>query len=172
MAESERELAERLAEELTRLRVEDVLIQTIVTVSAVGYRRLGVTPDTKDNRDLDQARLAIETMRTLTPLLEQVVPAELVRDFNSSVASLQLAYAKVAAEAAGETTEAPATPPEAPATPPEGDPATPPEGDPATPPEAPATPPEAPATPPEGDPATPPSSGSTESPTGSLDDDG
>ena len=37
-------------------------------------------------------------MRALTPVLEKVVPAELVRDFDQSVANLQLAYAKAATE--------------------------------------------------------------------------
>ena len=37
-------------------------------------------------------------MQALTPVLEQVLPAELVRDFGQSVANLQLAYAKAAAE--------------------------------------------------------------------------
>lgn len=106
---TEEELASRLAEELTKLRIEDLLVQTVVTVSAVGYRRLGLTPDTKDDRDLVQTRLAIETMKAITPLLEQLVPAELVRDFNSSLASLQLAYVKAAAETASEQTDEPAT---------------------------------------------------------------
>ena len=98
MSEEERELAERLAEELRRLKVEDVLVNTLMTVSSIGYRRLGLTEDTKEDRDLEQARLAIETMQALTPVLEQVLPAELVRDFGQSVANLQLAYAKAAAE--------------------------------------------------------------------------
>lgn len=93
----EERLARELAEEMRKLRVEDVLIQTLVTVSSIGFRRLGLTPDTADDRDLEQSRLAIETLRALTPVLEQVVPAELIRDFNSSVASLQLAYARAAA---------------------------------------------------------------------------
>jgi len=91
------ELARELAEELRKLRVEDVLIQTLITVSSIGYRRLGLTEETKADRDLEQARLAIETMQALTPLLGQAVPEQLVRDFNSSVANLQLAYAKAAA---------------------------------------------------------------------------
>jgi hypothetical protein len=98
VSEEERELAEQLAEELRRLKVEDVLVQTLMTVSSIGYRRLGLTEDTKEDRDLEQARLAIETMQALTPVLEQVLPAELVRDFGQSVANLQLAYAKAAAE--------------------------------------------------------------------------
>ena len=89
-----------LAEELSRLRVEDVLIQTLITISSIGYRRLGLTEDTKDDRDLQQAKLAIDTMAALTPVLENVVPEELVRDFNQSVASLQLAYAQAAGEGA------------------------------------------------------------------------
>jgi hypothetical protein len=98
VASDDERAADDLAEELERLRVEEVVIQTLVTVSAIGYRGLGLTPETEGSRDLTQARLAIDTMRALTPVLEQVVPAELVRDFSTSVANLQLAYAKVAAE--------------------------------------------------------------------------
>jgi len=98
-AETEREqLARELAEELRKLRVEDILIQTLVQVSSIGYRRLGLSEETKEDRDLGQVKLAIETLRALTPVLELVVPAELIRDFNQSIANLQLAYAKAAAE--------------------------------------------------------------------------
>jgi len=99
LSEEER-LARELAEELSRLRIEDVLIQTLITISSVGYRRLGLTEETKNDRDLQQAKLAIDTMTALTPILESVVPEELVRDFNQSVASLQLAYAQAAGEEA------------------------------------------------------------------------
>lgn len=103
MSEPEREqerLAAELAEELRRLRVEDVLVNTLLTISSIGYRRLGLTDDTREDRDLEQSRLAIETMRALTTVIEQVVPAELVAEFTSSVANLQLAYAKAASEEA------------------------------------------------------------------------
>lgn len=74
-----------------------MLVSALIQVSSLGYRRLGLTPETAEDRDLPQAKLAIDTMRALTPILEQVVADELVRDFNQSVASLQLAYAKAAA---------------------------------------------------------------------------
>jgi hypothetical protein len=99
VSEDEARLAEELAEELRRLKVEDVLVNTLMTVSSIGYRRLGLTEDTKPDRDLDQARLAIETMQALTPVLAQVLPEELVRDFQQSVANLQLAYVQAATEA-------------------------------------------------------------------------
>ena len=94
----EEQLAQQLAEELRRLRIEDVLIQTLITISSIGYRRLGLTEDTKSDRDLQQAKLAIDTMSALTPILESVVPEDLISDFNQSVASLQLAYAQAAGE--------------------------------------------------------------------------
>jgi hypothetical protein len=98
VSEEEKRLAEQLAEELAKLRVEDVLVGALIQVSSIGYRRLGLTEETKDERDLEQVRLAIDTMRALTPVLENVVPEELIRDFNQSVANLQLAYAKAAGE--------------------------------------------------------------------------
>lgn len=98
MSEDEARLAERLAEELAKLRVEDVLVGALIQVSSIGYRRLGLTEETKDERDLEQVRLAIDTMRALTPVLEHIVPEEMIRDFDQSVANLQLAYAKAAGE--------------------------------------------------------------------------
>jgi hypothetical protein len=98
VSEDETRLAEQLAEELAKLRVEDVLVGALIQVSSIGYRRLGLTDETKDERDLEQVRLAIDTMRALTTVLENVVPEELIRDFNQSVANLQLAYAKAAGE--------------------------------------------------------------------------
>ena len=101
MSESEEQVARELAEELRKLKVEDVVVSVLIQISAIGYRRLGLTDETKDDRDLPQAKLAIDTMIALTPVLENVVPEELIREFNQSVASLQLAYAQAAGEGAG-----------------------------------------------------------------------
>ena len=98
--EEQERLVRELAEELQKIRIEDLLLQMLMTVSSIGYRRLGLTADARQDRDLEQTRLAIETMRALVPVLERFVPAELVRDFNQSVANLQLAYAKAASEEA------------------------------------------------------------------------
>jgi hypothetical protein len=97
----EEHLAEALAEELAKLRVENILVGALIQVSSVGYRTLGLTEETKDDQDLGQTKLAIETMRALVPVLQQVVPDDLIRDFEQSVASLQLAYAKAKSEEAG-----------------------------------------------------------------------
>jgi hypothetical protein len=95
------QLARELAEELRKLRVQDVLVNTLVHVSTIGYRRLGLTEDSVDERDLDQSRLAIETMQALVPVLEGFLPEDVVGGFQEQVANLQLAFAKAAKEPDG-----------------------------------------------------------------------
>ena len=83
----------RLEEELKKVKVADLLVQTLYTVSSLGYSRLA-----GESRDLEQVRLAIETLRAVVPVLGDSVPDELVRDFNQMTANLQLAYAKAVSE--------------------------------------------------------------------------
>jgi hypothetical protein len=90
------ELARELAEELKKLRVEDVLVNALVHVSTIGYRNLGLTEEAREERDLEQTRLAIETMQALVPVLEGFLPEDLVSGFEEQIANLQLAYAKAA----------------------------------------------------------------------------
>jgi hypothetical protein len=90
------ELARELAEELKKLRVEDVLVNALVHVSTIGYRNLGLTEEARDERDLEQTRLAIETMQALVPVLHGFLPEDLVSGFEEQIANLQLAYAKAA----------------------------------------------------------------------------
>ena len=79
---------QELFEVLQQLRVSDLLVQTLSTVSSLAFHRLG-----EEHRDLEQVRLSIETLRALVPVLEGSVPPELVRDFEQVTANLQLAYA-------------------------------------------------------------------------------
>lgn len=91
--EEEAEFAARLEEELKRVKIADVLVQTLYTLSSLGYHKLGT-----EHRDLPQARLAIESLRALLPVLKGEAPAEVVRDFEQVVANMQLAYASAAKE--------------------------------------------------------------------------
>lgn len=98
MSEDQEQLARELAEELRALRVEDVLVNALLAVSSIGYRRLGATPDTADDRDLEQVRLAIDTMQALATVLDKFVPPELLQNFGEAVAGLQLAYVEAMAQ--------------------------------------------------------------------------
>jgi hypothetical protein len=95
---SDEEMRARLEEELRRITVHDVLLQTVVTLVNLGGQRLGLTADTEEMRDLDQARVAIEGVRSLLPLLEER-HAEQVRPIRDALSQLQMAYAQVAREA-------------------------------------------------------------------------
>ena len=96
-AESEQELVDQLQAELSRLKVSDLLVQTVYTVSSLGYHRLS-----GEHKDLDQARLAIDVLKALLPVLEGAVDDDVVRDFNQVLANMQLAYASAAAEGSTE----------------------------------------------------------------------
>ena len=93
-APDERELLQQLEAELRKLKVVDILTQTVYTVSSLGWRRLGAG----EEQSLEEARLAIDSLRALLPVLERALPAEAMRDFNQVVANMQLAYAKASAE--------------------------------------------------------------------------
>lgn len=93
MAEDEQKLVEELQAELAKLKVSDLLLQTLYTVSSLGYQRL-----TGEAKDLEQARLAIEAVKVLVPVLDGSVPDEAVRDFRQVLANLQLAYAEATAK--------------------------------------------------------------------------
>ena len=82
---------QELLEELKRLKVSDILVQTLYTVSSLAYHKLS-----PEQRDLEQARLAIEALKAILPVLQGIVPDEVTRDFGQVVANLQLAYADAA----------------------------------------------------------------------------
>jgi hypothetical protein len=103
---SEEELRAQLEEELRRITVRDVLVQTVVSLVNLSGQRLGLAPGSEDMRDLDQARLAIEGVRALLPLLEEQ-DAEQLRPVRDALSQLQLAYAQLAQAAPGEGGEGP-----------------------------------------------------------------
>jgi hypothetical protein len=97
MAEQEQESLRQLEEELRQLKVADVVVGAMFQISSIGYRRLG-----PDERDLGQARLAIDALRALVPALAGAIPDQTHRDLTQVVANMQLAYANAVAEAQGD----------------------------------------------------------------------
>jgi hypothetical protein len=88
---SDEELLKQVEEELKKLKVSDLLVQMLYTMSSLGYRKLS-----EEDRDLEQAKLAIDTLRVVLPLLETSVGEDVMRDFRQVTANLQLAYAEAA----------------------------------------------------------------------------
>lgn len=90
--DDQQEFLRRLEEEFRRIKVADFLAQAVVTVSQLGWQRLAAGPE----RDLEQARLAIDALRALVPVLGPALPGGAARDLQASLTSMQLAYANAA----------------------------------------------------------------------------
>jgi Domain of unknown function (DUF1844) len=91
---------EQIAEQLRRLRVADLLVAETTTLAQIAYAKLG-------ERDVDQARLAIDALRALVPILAGAIPEQAHRDLQQVVTNLQLAFASVAAQPKEESSSPP-----------------------------------------------------------------
>jgi hypothetical protein len=105
-----------LEAEMEKLRVDDVLLQTLVTLINLGARKAGLAAppgEEPPQRDLEQTRQAIEGARALVPLLEPRHGKELgpVKD---ALSRLQMAFVQLSggAPAAAPKPDEPAKPEE------------------------------------------------------------
>lgn len=109
---SEEELRAAYEEQLKQVRVEDVLVQTVVSLINLGGRKAGLAPGTESERDPEQLKQAIDGVRVLLPMIEEVLGPD-AKQLRDVLSQLQMAYTQLAPPAAGE----PAAPGEAPADP-------------------------------------------------------
>ncbi|MDQ3742160.1 MAG: hypothetical protein M3389_14560 [Actinomycetota bacterium] len=108
---SEEELRAAYEAEIKKLRVEDVLLQTVVSLVNLGGRKAGLAPGTEDERDPAQLQKAIDAARALLPMVEDELGPDAVQVRNA-LSQLQMAYAQQAqaggAQSAGQPGEQPA----------------------------------------------------------------
>jgi hypothetical protein len=86
VAEPETPSVEELAQQLAAFKVDDFLVSSASTLTAIAFGKLDVGKP-------DEARLAIDALRALLPVLEPVIPETTKRDLHQALANLQLAYA-------------------------------------------------------------------------------
>src|SRR3954453_12878059 len=90
---NEEEMRQRIEEQLRKVRVQDLLLESVVSVLNLAARRIAK----EDERDLEQGRIGIEAVRAVVGLLDPE-PAAQVR---SALSEVQMLYAKQA-EGGGE----------------------------------------------------------------------
>jgi hypothetical protein len=90
---SEEELRARIEEGLRKVRVQDVLLESVVTIINLTARRIGK----EDERDLAQAKVGIDAVRSLVELLEPEPQAQV----KNALSELQMLYAREAGGGAG-----------------------------------------------------------------------
>ncbi len=90
---SEEEIRAALEEEMRHLRVEDVVLQTVISLVNLGARRIGLAGGGPEEQDLEQGGLAVESVRRLLPLVEDRLgpDAKAIRD---ALSQLQLAFVR------------------------------------------------------------------------------
>jgi hypothetical protein len=100
---TEEELRAAFEEQMRRITVPDVLVQTAVTLVNLGAQKLG------EDGDVDQAKLAIDGVRALLPLL----PEEVQSPVKDALSQLQMAFVRET-QGAGEPPEDAPQPPQQP----------------------------------------------------------
>jgi len=80
---------DELREALKNLRVEDVLLQTVATLIDLAARRMGLAEE-DGPKQMDQAKLAIDAIRALQPLMTE----EQQTAVREPLSQLQMGYAR------------------------------------------------------------------------------
>ena len=97
----EDELRRQMEEEIRKVRMEDLVLQSAVSLLNLAARRIGK----EDERDLEQARIGIDAAEALSAF----APEEARPQMAQAVSELKLVYAKEVDDTAGTKTEAGST---------------------------------------------------------------
>jgi hypothetical protein len=92
---TEDELRAAYEQQLKQIRVEDVLVQTVLSLINLGSLRAGLVPGNESEADPQQLRQAIEAVRALLPQVEPVLGPD-ARQIRDAVSRLQMEYARLA----------------------------------------------------------------------------
>jgi hypothetical protein len=99
---SQEELRARLEEQLRKLKVEDLMVESVVSILNLTARRIAK----EDERDLEQARVGIDAIRAWLDLL----PEQAATQIRSAVSELQVLYAQaVEGKVPGQAEDQPGT---------------------------------------------------------------
>jgi hypothetical protein len=91
---TEEELRAAYEEQLKSVRVEDVVLQTIVSLLNLGGRKAGLAPGTEGERDLEQVGTAIEGVRVLLPMVEAQLGPDAAQ-LREALSQLQMAFVQL-----------------------------------------------------------------------------
>jgi hypothetical protein len=92
---TEDELRAAYEQQLKQIRVEDVLVQTVLSLINLGSLRAGLVPGNESEADPQQLRQAIEAVRALLPQVEPVLGPD-ARQIRDAISRLQMEYARLA----------------------------------------------------------------------------
>lgn len=115
---SEQELRAAYEQQIKELRVEDIVVQTLVSLVNLAGRKAGLAEGTEDERDPAQLQMAIDAALSLLPLVEPQLGPDGAQ-IRQAISQLQMAYAQlVGGQPAGQPGPAAGAPPQPQASPP------------------------------------------------------
>ena len=103
---TEDEMRAQLEEEIRKVRVEDVVLQSVVSILNLSARRIAKD----DERDLEQAKVGIDAGRALVDLVSPEAQPQL----RQAISELQVLYAKHAGEGPADEEDSGDEPPSGP----------------------------------------------------------
>jgi hypothetical protein len=92
---SEEEMRAAYEAEIKRLRVEDVLVQTLVSLINLGGRKAGLAEGTEDERDPQQLQMAVDAALAILPVVEPILGQD-AGQVRNAISQLQMAFAQMA----------------------------------------------------------------------------
>ena len=91
----EEELISKLQEEIDKLTTKDIIIQMMMSLSSLAYKKMGLPVGTNDRfKDKAQAKLAVDCFEALLKAVENEISAQEKENLSSSLSNLQINFVK------------------------------------------------------------------------------
>lgn len=100
---NEEELRDQLEKHFREQKVDEVLVQFMVSLSNLAYIKMGLTEETEKIKDLDQASLAIDAFKGLLDAAGKKFPEQEASALAGALSSMQITFVKVSGPQAGDT---------------------------------------------------------------------
>ena len=94
--ETEEEMLRKLQEEIDKLTTKDTVVQMMMSLSSLAYKKMGIPIGVNDKfKDKQQAKLAVDCFDALFKVISNEVSAAERESLQSSLANLQMNFVKV-----------------------------------------------------------------------------
>lgn len=91
----EAELINKLQEEIDKLTTKDIVMQMMMSLSSLAYKKMGIPAGTNDKyKDKAQAKLAVDCFDALFKVMSEEISAQEAENLKSSLSNLQLNFVK------------------------------------------------------------------------------
>jgi hypothetical protein len=92
---SEEEMIKELQEEINKLTTKDIMMQMMMSLSSLAYKKMGLPVGINDKyKDKQQAKLAVDGFDALMKIIMDEVSAEERENLKASLSNLQINFVK------------------------------------------------------------------------------